>query len=136
MNDPNQKNATPQPGQPIAGAQSNGRTGADALGAAHVQAAAAQKARSINFLLDIPLELTVEVGRRSMTMGELIDLMPGTVVELDRPAGDQLDILANGKLVARGEAVVVGDRYGIRILEIIGDDPMGVHKESTEGGEP
>ncbi len=82
-------------------------------------------ARSINFLLDIPLELTVEVGRRSMTMGELIDLSPGNVVELDRPAGQKLDVLANGKLVARGEAVVVGERYGIRILEIIGDDPFG-----------
>ena len=80
--------------------------------------------RSINFLLDIPLELTVEVGRRAMTMGELIELMPGTVVELDRPAGGQLDIMANGKIIAKGEAVVVGDRYGVRILEIVGDDPF------------
>ncbi len=90
--------------------------------------------RSINFLLDIPLELTVEVGRREMTMGELIELMPGTVVELDRSAGEQLDILANGKLVARGEAVVVGDRYGIRILEIVGDDPFQQALEDAEGG--
>ena len=80
--------------------------------------------RPINFLFDIPLELTVEVGRRMMTMGELIEVMPGTVVELDRPAGDQLDILANGKLVARGEAVLVGDRYGVRIMEVVGDDPF------------
>lgn len=82
--------------------------------------------RSINFILDIPLELTVEVGRRNMTMGELIELLPGTVVELDRPAGGQLDILANGKIIAKGEAVVVGDRYGVRILEIVGDDPFSV----------
>lgn len=135
MNDPKQNGGMPQIGQTPAPAQPNGRTGADALGAAHVQATAAKQARSINFLLDIPLELTVEVGRRSMTMGELIDLMPGTVVELDRPAGDQLDILANGKLVARGEAVVVGDRYGIRILEIIGDDPM-TGRKNPEGGTP
>jgi flagellar motor switch protein FliN len=87
--------------------------------------------RPINFLFDIPLELTVEVGRRMMTMGELVEVMPGTVVELDRPAGDQLDILANGKLVARGEAVVVGDRYGIRVMEVVGDDPFQV----AEGGE-
>ena len=89
--------------------------------------------RSINFLLDIPLELTVEVGRRMMTMGELIDLLPGTIVELDRPAGEQLDILANGKLVARGEAVVVGDRYGIRILEVVGDE-FAAPTASRDGG--
>ncbi len=80
--------------------------------------------RSIHFILDIPIELTVEVGRRNMTMGELIELLPGTVVELDRPAGGQLDILANGKIIAKGEAVVVGDRYGVRILEVLGDDPF------------
>ena len=90
--------------------------------------------RSINFLLDIPLELTVEVGRRAMTMGELIELMPGTIVELDRPAGGQLDIMANGKIIAKGEAVVVGDRYGVRILEIIGDDPFNPSVPDLQGG--
>jgi len=80
--------------------------------------------RSIDFLLDIPIELTVEVGRRLMTMGELIELTPGTVVEFDRGSGEHLDIIANGKLVARGEAVVVGDRYGVRVMEIIGGDPF------------
>jgi flagellar motor switch protein FliN/FliY len=88
--------------------------------------------RSINFILDIPIELTVEVGRRKMTMGELIELLPGTVVELDRPAGGQLDILANGKIIAKGEAVVVGDRYGVRILEVLGDDPFSASQ--TVGG--
>ncbi len=101
---------------------------AEALGAQSVETP-----RSINFLLDIPLELTVEVGRRAMTMGELIDLMPGTVVELDRPAGGQLDIMANGKLIAKGEAVVVGDRYGVRILEIIGDDPFNSNMSEIPG---
>lgn len=91
------------------------------------QAAAAK--RPINFLFDIPIELTVEVGRRSMTMGELVEVMPGTVVELDRPAGDNLDIYANGKLVARGEAVLVGERYGIRVMEVVGEDPF---KQASE----
>jgi len=91
--------------------------------------------RSINFLLEIPLELTVEVGRRAMAIGDLIDLMPGTIVELDRPAGEQLDILANGKLVARGEAVVVGDRYGVRVLEIVGDNQIQNALSELEGGE-
>ncbi|MBN2529694.1 MAG: flagellar motor switch protein FliN [Deltaproteobacteria bacterium] len=85
--------------------------------------------RPINFLFDIPIELTVEVGRRSMTMGELVEVMPGTVVELDRPAGDNLDIFANGKLVARGEAVLVGERYGIRVMEVVGEDPF---KQTSE----
>lgn len=85
--------------------------------------------RPINFLFDIPIELTVEVGRRSMTMGELVEVMPGTVVELDRPAGDNLDIFANGKLVARGEAVLVGERYGVRIMEVVGEDPF---KQTSE----
>ncbi|MBN2717497.1 MAG: flagellar motor switch protein FliN [Deltaproteobacteria bacterium] len=85
--------------------------------------------RPINFLFDIPIELTVEVGRRTMTMGELVEVMPGTVVELDRPAGDNLDIYANGKLVARGEAVLVGERYGIRIMEVVGEDPF---KQASE----
>jgi flagellar motor switch protein FliN/FliY len=80
--------------------------------------------RPINFLFDIPIELTVEVGKRKMTMGELVEVMPGTVVELDRPAGDNLDIVANGKLIARGEAVLVGERYGVRIMEVIGEDPF------------
>jgi flagellar motor switch protein FliN len=92
------------------------------------QEVAAQK-RPINFLFDIPIELTVEVGRRTMTMGELVEVMPGTVVELDRPAGDNLDIYANGKLVARGEAVLVGERYGIRVMEVVGEDPF---KQTTD----
>ncbi|MCU0664250.1 MAG: flagellar motor switch protein FliN [Myxococcota bacterium] len=100
-------------------------------GAAPPQASA--PVRHIGFLLDIPLELTVEIGRRTMTMGELLDLSPGTVLELDRPAGDHLDILANGKLVARGEAVVIGDRYGIRILEVVGENPF---EQAEEGGAP
>ena len=92
------------------------------------QEAVASK-RPINFLFDIPIELTVEVGRRTMTMGELVEVMPGTVVELDRPAGDNLDIYANGKLVARGEAVLVGERYGIRVMEVVGEDPF---KQASE----
>lgn len=80
--------------------------------------------RPINFLFDIPIELSVEVGRRTMTMGELVEAVPGTVVELDRPAGENLDIFANGKLVARGEAVLVGERYGIRVLEVVGEEPF------------
>ncbi len=90
--------------------------------------------RSINFLLDIPLELTVEVGRRFMTMGELVNVLPGTIIELERPAGEQIDILANGKLVAKGEAVLVGERYGVRVLEIVGEEYILGSSTKGEGG--
>ena len=126
MND-NNNNNPPTTGDPVAAPPQATPPAAGAV---------PQTSRSINFLLDIPLELPVEVGRRSMTMGELIDLMPGTVVELDRPAGEHLDIMANGKIVARGEAVVVGDRYGVRILEIIGDGPFNPAFDEGEGGTP
>ncbi|MCP4606245.1 MAG: flagellar motor switch protein FliN [Proteobacteria bacterium] len=126
MND--QRDSTsPSNGNPITPAQTN-------VTGPPLSPEAQNSSRSINFLLDIPLELTVEVGRREMMMGELIDIMPGTVVELDRSAGEQLDILANGKLVAHGEAVVVGDRYGVRILEIVGDDLFPQVPDNTEGG--
>jgi flagellar motor switch protein FliN/FliY len=92
-------------------------------------------ARPINFLFDIPIELTVEVGRRVMTMGELVEVMPGTIVELDRPAGDKLDVMANGKLIARGEAVLVGDRYGIRIMEVVGENPFNATMADDLKGE-
>ncbi len=100
------------------------------------QAQAAQGASSsIEFLMDIPLELTVEVGRRSMLMGELINVMPGTIIELERPAGEKIDVLANGKLVARGEAVVVGDRYGVRVLEIAKEGSFLEMSDEVAGGE-
>ncbi|MBN2804073.1 MAG: flagellar motor switch protein FliN [Deltaproteobacteria bacterium] len=98
--------------------------GAEQVAANKVAHPDGRPGRSIDFLMDIPLELTVEIGRRSMTMGELIELTPGTVVELDHGSEENLDIVVNGKLVARGEAVMVGERYGVRVMEIIGEDPF------------
>ncbi len=73
----------------------------------------------INLILDIPIEVAVEIGRRKMPLGEVIRLGPGAIVELGKASGEPLDILANGHLIARGEAVVVGERYGIRIMDIV-----------------
>jgi len=70
-------------------------------------------------LLDVPLELSVELGRSRMTIQDLLGLAPGAVVELDKIAGEPLDILVNDRLVARGEAVVVNDKFGIRITDIV-----------------
>ncbi len=75
--------------------------------------------RRLDMLLDVPLEVNVELGRTRMTIQDLLQLGPGSVVELDKVAGEALDILVNGRLVARGEAVVVNDKFGIRITDIV-----------------
>lgn len=70
-------------------------------------------------ILDLPLEVHVEIGRRRMRIGDLLGLQTGSVVELDGAAGQPLSIYANRVLVAQGEAVIVGERYGVRITEIV-----------------
>jgi flagellar motor switch protein FliN/FliY len=71
-------------------------------------------------MLDVSVSLSLEVGRTTMTIRRLLQLAEGTVVELDRPAGDQLDVLVNGRIVAHGEVVMVNDRYGVRFTEAVG----------------
>ncbi len=75
--------------------------------------------RRLEFLLDVPLDITVELGRSRMSIQDLLALSPGSVIELDKMAGEALDILVNDRLIARGEAVVVNDKFGIRITEIV-----------------
>ncbi|ACS85348.1 flagellar motor switch protein FliN [Musicola paradisiaca] len=76
-------------------------------------------AQDIDLILDIPVKLTVELGRTKMTIKELLRLSQGSVVALDGLAGEPLDILINGYLIAQGEVVVVADKYGVRITDII-----------------
>ena len=73
----------------------------------------------IDLLLDVPLRVSVELGRRDMTVAEVLELGPGAVVELSKASGEPLDIYVNDRLVARGEAVTVGERYGVRIIEVM-----------------
>jgi len=80
---------------------------------------ALRNADSLGFVMDVPVELCVEIGRRVMRLGELLQLGPGSVLELDKLSGEPLDIYANKKLVARGEAVVIGERYGVRLSEVL-----------------
>lgn len=75
--------------------------------------------QDINLILDIPVKLTVELGRTKMTIKELLRLSQGSVVALDGLAGEPLDILINGYLIAQGEVVVVADKFGVRITDII-----------------
>ncbi len=77
------------------------------------------ESKRLELLLDVPLDVSVELGRARMSIQELLTLGPGSVVELDKIAGEPLDILVNQRLVARGEAVVVNDKFGVRITDII-----------------
>ena len=74
---------------------------------------------NIGFILDIPLQLSVELGRVRMIINDLLQLGQGSVVELEKLAGEPLDVLVNNKLVARGEVVVVNEKFGIRLTDII-----------------
>ena len=73
----------------------------------------------LDLMFDLPVEITIELGRRKMTIGEFLDLGPGAVLELRKLVGDPLEIRVNQRLVARGEAVAVGEMYGIRITEVL-----------------
>ncbi len=73
----------------------------------------------LNLILDIPVKMTVELGRTKMTIKELLRLSQGSVVSLEGLAGEPLDILINGYLIAQGEVVVVADKFGVRITDII-----------------
>jgi len=75
--------------------------------------------RSVEFLLDVPLRITVELGRTSMPIAELLKLAKGSVVELEKVAGEPLDVRVNGHLIARGEAVIVNDKFGVRLSDVI-----------------
>jgi len=78
-----------------------------------------QLARDINFILDIPLQITVELGRTRMVISDLLKLGQGSVIELSKLAGEPLEILANERLIAKGEVVAVNEKDGVRITEII-----------------
>ena len=78
-----------------------------------------RKSRSVEFLLDVPLQVTVELGRTRMRIADLLRLAKGSIVELDKLAGEPLDVRVNGQLVARGEAVVVNDKFGVRLSDVL-----------------
>jgi flagellar motor switch protein FliN/FliY len=75
--------------------------------------------QSLDFILDIPLKVTVELGRSKMAIRDILQLAQGSVVELSKFAGEPLEVLVNDKLIARGEVVVVNEKFGIRLTDII-----------------
>jgi flagellar motor switch protein FliN/FliY len=99
---------TPSPDQDSSAGLSGSTAGSDA-----------ESSSNLDFILDIPIEVTVELGRSKMLVNELLQLGQGSVLELSKLAGETLEILANQKLIARGEVVVVNDKYGVRLTEVI-----------------
>ena len=106
-------------------ADQNAAPKVDALGAEPLKAVPQpehvprQNDRNIDLILDIPLKLTVELGRTKMLVSELLNLGQGSVVELNKLAGEPMEILVNDKLIARGEAVVVNEKFGVRLTDVI-----------------
>lgn len=79
----------------------------------------AKKDRNLQMIMDIPLRVTVELGRTKMPVNELLNLGQGSVIELNKLAGEPMEVLVNDKLIARGEAVVVNEKFGVRLTDII-----------------
>ncbi len=79
----------------------------------------ANSPENINLIMDVPLEVTVELGRTKKSIADILDFAPGTIIELDKIAGEPIDVLVNGKFVAKGEVVVIEESFGIRVTEII-----------------
>jgi flagellar motor switch protein FliN/FliY len=80
-------------------------------------------------LHDVPVELAVEVGRTKMTIREALALGPGSIVTLNRLAGEPVDLLVNGKPIARGEVVVIDEEFGLRVTEVLESDGSGADRE-------
>ena len=74
---------------------------------------------NINLIMDVPLEVTVELGRTTKSIQEILDFAPGTIIELNKIAGEPIDVIVNGKYVAKGEVVVIEESFGVRITEIV-----------------
>ena len=121
--DTTQKNGELQPGQGESGAGTpqtadGGGSPPHAFSGLKNQTEGGKPA-NLDFILDIPLEITVELGRTKMLINDLLKLGQGSVIELTKPAGDTLEILANNRLIAKGDVVVMNDKYGIRLTEVI-----------------
>ncbi len=92
-------------------------SGSESGGGAHGQKL--EGGASLDLLLDVPLRVTVQLGGARLTIRELLLLGAGSVVELDKPGGEPLDVLVNGKPIARGEAVIINEKFGVRLTQII-----------------
>ncbi len=100
-------------------AEDESAAGAGATNALTQQPRAATASPDLDVILDIPVQISMEVGSTSITIRNLLQLNQGSVIELDRLAGEPLNVLVNGTLIAHGEVVVVNDKFGIRMTDVI-----------------
>jgi flagellar motor switch protein FliN/FliY len=94
-----------------------------------------QNGTDLRRLSDVPMELSVEIGRTCMTVGETLQLRPGSIVTLARLAGEPVDLLVNGTPIARGEVVIVDEEFGLRVTEIVEGDLATANRDEREGGD-
>jgi flagellar motor switch protein FliN len=87
-------------------------------------------------LSEVPMELSVEIGRTRMTVGETLQLRAGSIVTLQRLAGEPVDLLVNGTPIARGEVVIIDEEFGLRVTEIVEGDAPAASLGEQEGGDP
>lgn len=106
-------------GEPEDAPASEAKVASDDVFRPLTQESGATSSRDLEMIMDIPVKLTVELGRTKLTIKQLLELAQGSVIELEGLAGEPMDILINGYLIAQGEVVVIEDKYGIRITEII-----------------
>ncbi|MEK6579407.1 MAG: flagellar motor switch protein FliN [Bdellovibrionota bacterium] len=106
-------------GGQAAGSAEGGPGGVGGSAAGNAPKAGQPPVQSLDFILDIPLKLTVELGRTKVAIRDVLQLAQGSVLELSKFAGEPLEVLVNDKLVARGEVVVVNEKFGIRLTDII-----------------
>ncbi len=121
MNQPEADETTPQPSDAPSASEPAAMSSVDSASFDYLEAGAGEGLEdlSIDMIQDIPVTLSMEVGRAEITIRNLLQLNQGSVVELDRTAGEPLDIHVNGTLVAKGEVVVVNERFGIRLTDVI-----------------
>ena len=84
-------------------------------------------------LAAVPVDLSVEMGRTRMTVGQTLELRPGSIITLNRMAGEPVDLLVNGAAIARGEVVVIDEQFGLRVTEVIGHSTSGETADSPAG---
>jgi flagellar motor switch protein FliN/FliY len=105
--------------QTVSGGASDEYQPADFQSLHSEEAASTQRGANLDIVLDIPVTVSMEVGRARLNIRELLQLGQGSVVELDRMSGEPMDVMANGTLIAQGEVVVVNDKFGIRLTDVV-----------------
>ena len=119
MNDMGAQSGSSSAGSGSSSGSSGASSGSGQSGGGSSPTGNPTKDRNLNLIMDIPLKVTVELGRTKMPVSDLLNLTQGSVIELMKLAGEPMEVLVNDKLIARGEAVVVNEKFGVRLTDII-----------------